>query len=98
MLADIFFRSLEPELLPGNQLLRSLPRLSPPSFDCFDMGLGYVTASAGLDVAGGPSPRTSLCVEGCAELLLTRGDEFEGEGRLVDCNFVGPSLLSGEDW
>lgn len=27
-----------------------------------------------------------------------RGPEFEGEGRLVDCSFVGPSLLSGEDW
>lgn len=27
-----------------------------------------------------------------------RGPEFEGEGRLVDCNFVGPSLLSGEAW
>lgn len=59
------------------------------------MGLGYVTASAGLDMAWGPSPRTSLCVDGCAELLLTRG---AGEERLVDCNFAGLSLLSGEDW
>lgn len=100
MLADIFLRSLEPELdFPGNQLLRSLPRLSPPSLDCFDIGLGYERPSAGLGTAWGPSGMISLCTEGCAELLLTRAAELEGEGRLVDCNFEGPSLLlSGEDW